>query len=352
MNAEIFSKRVKSARTLRGLSQRELSARVEGLISHNAIAKYENGLMKPNSTVLLELSKVLDLPLDYFFKSQSIEIENVEFRKKSKLTQKEENAIREETLENISKYIELEQLLDISTEFKNPIIDIKINNSEDVEKAVDELLSKWNVGFNAIPNVIGLLEDKEIKVLEQKENDSFDGLSGWATGQIPIIVINSEFGLERKRFTALHELGHLLLNFNKNLEHKTIEKLCHSFAGAMLIPKQTFLKELGDSRKKISLSELINIKEAYGISIQAIMARAKNLNIISEQSYIAFRLWINESQDRKKEVNLGSYKGKEECTRFKQMLYRATSENIISMSKAANLANQKLAQFRDEYIEL
>jgi hypothetical protein len=33
-------------------------------------------------------------------------------------------------------------------------------------------------------------------------------------------------------------------------------------------------------------------------------------------------------------------------------LYRATSEEVISMSKAANLANQKLATFRDEFIAI
>jgi predicted HTH domain antitoxin len=31
------------------------------------------------------------------------------------------------------------------------------------------------------------------------------------------------------------------------------------------------------------------------------------------------------------------------------LLYRAASEEIISMSKAANLANKKLADFRDEF---
>lgn len=352
MQTDIFQKRIKSARLLRGLSQRELSDKVGGIISHNAIAKYEKGLMMPNSKIILELSQALDLKADYFFKPYSVEIEKIEFRKRSKLSNKEENSIREEIFDKIAKYIELEQLLNISSEFKNPIAHIKINSGEEVEAAVEELIKYWKIGYNALPNVIELLEDNEIKVLEQKADLNFDGLSGWANGKIPVIVVNTQFTIERIRFTALHELGHLLLNFNENLDQKTIERYCHRFAGAMLIPRETFFKELGDTRKRISISELIAIKETYGISIQAIMARAKNLDILPEPRYISFRLWINESEDRKKEIGLGSFIGKEQSSRFRQLLYRATSEEIISMSKAANLANQKLATFRDEYITL
>ena len=95
--------------------------------------------------------------------------------------------------------------------------------------------------------------------------------------------------------------------------------------------------------------ELIAIKETYGISIQAIMARAKDLEIISDSYYVAFRKWINKNRT---EEGLGNYIGKEQSTRFKQLLFRATSEEIISMSKAANLANKKLASFRDEFVSL
>jgi predicted HTH domain antitoxin len=34
------------------------------------------------------------------------------------------------------------------------------------------------------------------------------------------------------------------------------------------------------------------------------------------------------------------------------LLYRATAEEIISMSKAASLSNVNLAQFRDEFMAI
>lgn len=347
---DIVAKRIKSARALAGLSLRELSDRMEGIVSHNAITKYEQGLMMPDSKVLVALANALHVKADYFFRPYEVEIEKIEFRKKSRLTPKNIASIKEEAIDSVSRYIELEQFLNLESDFVNPIKELLINNGMDVENAVNRLLSTWKIGFNALPNVIELLEDKEIKVIELNVSEQFDGLSGWSNTNIPIIVVNKNFGLERKRFTALHELGHLLLNFSGELDDKAKEKLCHRFAGAMLIPAETFIQEFGRIRKSISVSELIAVKETYGISIQAIMARARDLDVITDAAFQGFRIWLNKDVKRKTETGLGHYIGREQSTRFKQLLYRAASEEVISLSKAANLANEKLAVFRDEFV--
>jgi Zn-dependent peptidase ImmA (M78 family)/DNA-binding XRE family transcriptional regulator len=345
--------RIKSARMLAGLSLRELSNGLNGIVSHNAISKYEKGEMMPDSKVLIALSKALDVKTDYFLRPQTVEISNIEFRKRRSLTVKKTNSIKENIKDNIERYIELETFLNFENSFVNPIKDIIIKNTEDLEKAVETLLHYWDLGINALPNVIEILEDNDIKVVEINADEKFDGLSGWANKEIPIIVINKNFSVERKRFTALHELGHLLLNIDSEaFTHKEIEKFCNIFAGAMLLPKETVFKELGERRSSVSLNELIYIKESYGISIQAIMARAKGLGIISNDQYIRFRIWINSNENHKKEIGYGEYKGVEHSSRFKQLLYRATAEEIISMSKAASLSNIKLAQFRDEFMAI
>jgi len=350
---EQIGNRIKSARLLAGLSLRELANALDGIVSHNAISKYEKGEMMPDSKILIALSKALDVKTDYFLRPQTVEISNIEFRKKSSLTIKKTNAIKENIKDNIERYIELETFLNFENTFINPIKNVIIEKAEDVEKAVEQLLHKWDLGFNALPNVIEILEDKDIKVVEIDADEKFDGLSGRANQEIPIIVINKNFTVERKRFTALHELGHLLLNINNEVfNHQEIEKFCHQFAGAMLLPKETFINELGEKRNSISLNELIYIKESYGISIQAIMARAKNLGIISNDQYVRFRIWVNSNPNHKKEIGFGVYKGVEHSSRFKQLLYRATAEEIISMSKAASLSNVILAQFRDEFMAI
>lgn len=352
MKAQIGN-RIKSARLLAGLSLRELANALDGIVSHNAISKYEKGEMMPDSKVLIALSKVLEVKTDYFLRPQTIEISNIEFRKKSSLTIKKTNSIKENIKDNIERYIELETFLNFENTFINPIKDVVVENAEDVEKAVEQLLHQWDLGINALPNIIEILEDKDIKVVEIDADEKFDGLSGWANNAIPVIVINKNFTVERKRFTALHELGHLLLSINiEKFTHKEIEKFCNVFAGAMLLPKETLFNELGEKRNSISINELIYIKESYGISIQAIMARAKGLGIISSDQFIRFRIWVNSNENHKKEIGYGEYKGVEHSSRFKQLLYRATAEEIISMSKAASLSNIKLAQFRDEFMAI
>lgn len=349
---ELIAKRIKSARMLARMSLRELAEAMQGLVSHNAIQKYENAEMMPDSRVLLAMSNALGVKTDYFFMPYKVEVSNIEFRKNGKLSVKDINALKEEVRDKISRYLELENYLDIPTSFHNPIENIIIKNGEDVENAVNQLLTHWQIGFNAIPNVIDLLEDKEIKVVEIDAPEGFDGFSGWANINIPVIVISENYSVERKRFTSLHELGHLLLNFHSELTQNEIEKLCHRFAGAMLIPEGTFYREFDRHRAHISINELIAVKEIYGISIQAIMARARVLRVINENTYKSFCIKVNQNPDLKIERGYGQYQGNEISYRFKQLLYKAVSKEAISMSKAANLNNQKLAAFRDEYIAI
>jgi Zn-dependent peptidase ImmA (M78 family)/DNA-binding XRE family transcriptional regulator len=344
---DVFSQRLKSARALAGLSQDGLVQQMNGLVSKNAISKYERGEMMADSKVLIALANALDVKTDYFFRPFTVQISNIEFRKKKKLRQQDLKSIQERVSDTIERYLEVEQFLNIKSEFKNPIANHLVQNGADVEKVVNILLRKWKWGINAIPNVMEMLEDKEIKVVELDAPMEFDGFSGWVDAKFPIVVINKNYTLERKRLTALHELGHLLLSFHESLEHKEIEKLCFRFAGAVLMPEETFKNELGAERSRISVAELVSVKETYGISIQAIMARARDLGVITTHTYIRFRKWIARNP---KEEGLGDYRGRESSDRFTQLLYRAASEEIISMSKAANLANQKLAAFRKDFL--
>lgn len=346
---EVFAKRLKSARVLAKMSQDQLVHKMDKLVSKNAISKYENGNMMPNSETLLSLSKALGVKTDYFYREYSVSIENIEFRKKSKLGKKQINAIKEQVIDIINRYLELEKFLNIRSDFIKPLNHIQIRTKWDVEKAADELLIAWDLGHKAIPNVINLLEDKEIKVIEIDAPTEFDGFSGWADSKYPIIVLNKHYGLERKRLTALHELAHLILDFDESIGRRELERMCFQFGGALLFPLNSFEKVFGANRNPPSISELAAFKETYGISIQAIMARAHTLELISEHTYIRFRKWVNEY---KTEEGLGSYIGEEKSKRFNRLLYRAASEEIISLSKAANLANKKLAEFRRDFITL
>ncbi len=155
------------------------------------------------------------------------------------------------------------------------------------------------------------------------------------------------YDLAHKRFTIAHELGHLLLNFSE-AEEKNIEKLCHTFAGALLLPETVMQKALGPKRSKITLWELKKMKGIFGVSIQAIMARAANLSIISPNTYKSFCIYARKSGWHREEP--GKYEGKEVANRFKQLVYQVASQQIISFSKAAEFLNISVAQFDKEVL--
>lgn len=262
---------------------------------------------------------------------------------------KELNSIKQNVTDFVERYIEVEQFLNITSSFVNPVKDIHISTIQDINKAALKVRSEWQLGLNALSNVVDVLEDKNIKLIEVDAPDEFDGFSGWADDKIPIIVINKNYKIERKRLTALHELGHLILNLKDGISTKEKERFCFQFAGAMLIPESTFKNELGNVRSYISVPELVAVKETYGISIQAIMARAKDLKVINESQFISFRKFITQNRT---EEGMGNYIGREQTFRFNQLVNRAAAENVISMSKAANLSNMKLSEFRKEFVVL
>ena len=141
-------------------------------------------------------------------------------------------------------------------------------------------------------------------------------------------------------------MAHLLINFG-NITEKQKETLCHQFAGAMLLPEETIKAELGEHRNKLSTLELANIKKQYGISMQAIAMRAKSCGIINEHYTKQFFFIFKQMNWRVDEPY--DYAGVEESNRFEQLLFRALIEEQISMSKAASLRNQSLAEFKKEH---
>ena len=346
--SQLFAERFRAARKMKGLSLQDLADKLNNKITKQGLHKYEKGDVLPDSNMIGLLSEVFDVRPEYFFRDVKVELGVIEFRKLVHFSAKEKNKIIEKTRETVSRYLELEDIIGIKKEFVNPLSQITINSNEDVEAAADELRNAWGLGVDPIYNVIELLEDNNIKVIEIEELDGFDGMQTMVNDNIPVIALNSAQLIQndRKRFTALHELGHLLLKFAPHFTKKEKELFCHYFAGALLLPKVTAFKELGGARTKLYINEFGVLKQQYGISIQALAYRLNNLGIITNSYTEHFIFMIRQSGWKIDEPF--KYEGREISNRFTQLLFRALAEDMISMSKAASLSNQKLADFRQQ----
>jgi len=345
-----FAERLKSARIMAGLSLHDLAEKLENRVTRQSLHKYEKGDFMPDSEMIGYLCDALGVRPDYFFRKDVVQLEEIEFRKYNRFSAKGKNSLIEKTRDKLARYLELEEILNIETKFTIKFEHQPIRSNDQVEEFAGNLRDQLKLGRDPIFNLIELLEDNHIKVMEIECEDGFDGLSAWANNkQVPVIVLNSSKlkSFDRKRFTALHELGHLVLNL-EGLTDKQKEKYCHYFAAAMLLPLETLLKEVGKKRHKILLPELGAIKKQYGISIQAIAYRMKDREIISESYFKQLMFFISQMGYKTEEPAEFDYKGQEESNRFTQLILRALAEEHISMSKAASLNNMKLAEFREK----
>ncbi len=345
-----FANRLIAARKMAGLSLQGLADKLGNVVTKQSLSKYEMGKMKPDSNLILKLATILNVSVDYFFASPEVAVNmaKVEFRKKtSKLKRGEEEAVIEKSKEILERYLGLENTINLkeSTEYFN--YDKPLSSPDDAEDAAKELRKEWNLGYDPVPDVVKMLEDKGYIVIEVETSDNFDGMKA-EVGNKKVIVLRHENNgdVVRKRFTALHELAHHALKFRKGMPEKEKERLCHTFASAVLYPEEMALKELQRERFHFYQEELEIIKERWGISFSAVYARAYKLDIISNYLYQNLNI---DYRSRKLHLNEpGIFLGKEKPIRFEQLIYYALGKDIISVNDAAFYAGKSVWEFREQ----
>ncbi|CAH1002581.1 hypothetical protein LEM8419_03455 [Neolewinella maritima] len=333
--------RLKSARVLRGLSLKEMAARTGDDISLPTLSRYERGEVDPDAKKLRQIARALDLSYEYFLREPK-EIGEVAYRKKKSLSAKLSDQIKEQTRDFLERFTQLEHVMNVSSE-PFPRYEPKINSLEDVASAATWLRDKWKVGLSPIHSIVDELEAEHIKVLALKSHKSFDGLSSLPNGPEDFIVFNQNLPIDRQRFTLLHELGHhLLINVSDKLDH---EKVVNRFAGEFAIPGEVMRERVGQKRKHIHPVELLELKGEFGLSVAALLYRAKDLHILTDHGFKNAMISISQLGWRKDEP--AAFQGRENPSRMLELLGRGIAEDIISQSKAAELYGMKLGDFRE-----
>lgn len=341
----MIESRIKMARLMAGYSLQELSNKTDNAITKQAIGKYEKGLMKPSFENLQAISSALNIRVDYFLRENTLELGEIKYRKQTRLAKKKQNEITELTRDFLERYIETEELLNEIHQVSIPNRSYRVESIDDVEVVASTIRQEWDLGSNPIYNILETLENRGIKVVYiDEEINHFSGMSTWVSDKIPVIAL-CRMKKDRIRFTALHELGHLILDI-EHLEDKLQERICDRFSASMLLPAEALKLKLGGIRRNIHLQELALIKAEYGIPPQAILYRAKDLKLISESYFVSQVKYWRMRGIWKEEI--GHYQGEEKSNRLLQLLCRGIAEEFITSSKAASLYGMKLNQFRKE----
>ena len=335
-----IGQRIRVSRRASGLSLRDLEARIDNRVTAQAISKYERDESIPSSGVLIALADALDVPIDYLASDSDIRLEAIDFRKKRLTSRREEAQVEAKVLHLLERYLAVEEILvlptvawDMPREGPWPVL----RDLAEAEQAALGMRAHWGLGLNPIPNLVDLLEERGIKVLAMSL-PNVDGLTARVRredrGVASVVVVNRDDWGERQRFTLAHELGHMVLDPAPKVNE---EKAAHRFASAFLMPAETVRAEIGKHRTSVVWRELFDLKRIFGVSVQALTYRCKDLGIFGAP---LVRQLFNES------TRLGwrcpPYKEPgampgERATRFERLCFRALSEGAISEAKAAEL---------------
>lgn len=282
---EIQPEKLVEAREARGYSMNELGKLLG--VSRQAIDKYEDGKMSPSPDVLQGYIEKLEFPLIYFqVPILNDDLISTPILHRSLISAsnmaKAKIKIRAQWMKRITDYF--------YRYFDFPIVSIQKSkkvgrySSDEIEYIAEELRVKWGLGMAPIDNMTILLQNNGIFLGKTNiEEEKLDACSTWF-GDRPYALVGSDKNTSvRLRFSLAHELGHFILhNVNSdNLDKDTlkeIEKEANRFAGAFLLPRKTFGKQIIST----SIDYFVQLKQRWGVSIAAMIYRCKDLGIISE----------------------------------------------------------------------
>ena len=345
----VFAQRLANARKMRCLSQRELCEKLSIPLSANAIAKYELGKMMPTGEVQVALANALGVDVDYFHHpfTVSIPANAWEFRKRASLGPKQIAAIQQIATDQMERIADIEQVCNSTNPFQLKYRNITVTTYDQAEAQARRLRDSLGFGIAPIFAPIEKFETLGVRFVEVEAEEKFDGTSAMASNT-PLVVLNATYTPERKRFTLFHELAHLLLRFPAGAD---VEHLCNAFASEMLIPTSILIERLGDKRKNLTLEELRGLQRDYGISIEALMYKAHQHDIINDAYFRHFNMKIHQKTNVTYRAQVRESLWQPETTTYlRHLVLQAYSNDLITCAKAATLLGVEVDSIKQQLI--
>lgn len=347
----MFAARLKQLRLARGLTLDALAEKMGGVVTKQALSKYEKGATSPTPAVLTKLAEALSVKSAELFRESTVKIELIAYRKRVALLKRDQETIESFVRESLEERIRLQSLVQEGGRLNLPVKKLRVDRLEDAEKAAEALRKKWNLGEDPIANVIALLEDQLVHVFEvDTPSEKFDGISALAfddEGRLKgaAVVSRNMIAGERQRLNIVHELGHVVLDVAEGVDE---EKAAFRFAGAFLAPSSVMYREVGRSRSSIQFRELLLLKKLFGMSIQALLFRMRDLGIINESTYTWSCIQVNRMGMRKKEAG---ELPREEPQWLKRNVLRAVSEGALPRDEAERLLGEPLEEEHRQFLD-
>ena len=361
MNLHILAQNIRRVRTARKLSQKAL-AESSG-ISLPAIKNLEAAKNEPRMNTVQAIAGALEVRLQDLF-APVRELKTVRFRSGRRMQN------RENILADISRWLDefnyLEDSLDERKPFLLKDIQKRCSRSEVVEAAHSCRKGLGLSETEPIHDICGLLEHAGIKVLPiPMASDGFFGLSLGLEDGGPAIVVNvwERISVERRIFSAAHELGHLMLHpdaydVHQSEENDEEEMEANLFAGHFLMPEEGFRREWNEAAGLHWVDRVLKVKRIFRVSYKTVLARLLEHGAADKSVWMRFNVAYQQRFQRKlpfKEAPQGIDSaepfGMQRFDfyedRFSRLTRKAVEEDKISLSRGAEILRISVEEMQD-----
>ncbi len=293
VNSMAFNgERLKIARIYRDLTATELADKLG--VKRQTISMYENGkLINPEIEKIHDMSRILDFPMNFFLEKSSDDVKiapSTYFR--SLLTTNKKYRLEQET--RIGIICRIYAFINDYIEF--PTLNLPHYNQYDSpEEAAYVLRQHWGLSDKPIDNLVYLVEQNGLIVTSYNTStsaiDAFSqSLEIQGEERYVIAFSKNKTTAARIHFDIAHELGHILMHgWSEDLEtlspdeFRNREMEANAFAAAFLLPKESFIRDVGVYAGNLKYYEVL--KQKWKVSMSAMIMRSKNLGLIDYDKY-------------------------------------------------------------------
>lgn len=268
-------------------------------VSPAAIGQYEAGVIRPRPEQLVKIAQLLDVPPDFFAVGRpkaDLDAATCHFRSLRSMRAYE----RDQAVTYVEQLWELCHALELNVRL--PPVDLPtIETSGDNDdapatnpvEAARLVRRAWGLGTDRVPHLIRNLESHGILVSLLPFSDSrrVDAFSTAHTPRPIIVLTTDKTDVYRHRFTAAHELGHLLLHRDAQPGDVRHEREADQFAAEFLMPAASIKSALP---RRLDFTQLILLQTHWGVSVEALLYRSRELGVISDATHRRARIKLNE----------------------------------------------------------
>lgn len=272
--------RLKSARLYRGKIVDILAK--ETNINKKDIIAFEESKYLPKLENASKLADALDFPIEYFYQKDNMKVlvDSAHFAVPGSIPRVEEVAFREMLImtHKICKFIDEYVTL--------PKLNLpkEVGRNIDAEILANALREYWNLGDKPIDDLQSIMEENGIII--STINKGKKGTTPFTQKQSIddelryFVCIGDDLdSLPRRNFDLAYELGYIVGNM-LNIPVKAFSK--DEFACALLIPKESFIKDL---ENPCDINSYIGLKKKYNAPITALLFRANTLGVLGYKAY-------------------------------------------------------------------